>query len=89
MSNITGPLVTGDNFFDRESEMGRLRAAVEAGNNVLISAPRRVGKSSLMLKLAGVLEGAGWRVARADVQECSDEAEFVRKLLTELMVAGV
>ena len=89
MSNITGPLVTGDNFFDSESEMGRLRAAVEAGNNVLISAPRRVGKSSLMLKLAGVLEGAGWRVARADVQECSDEAEFVRKLLTELMVAGV
>jgi hypothetical protein len=49
--NITiGPPVSGDEFFDREETIETLWDALEA-HSVLLAAPRRVGKSSLMLKL--------------------------------------
>ena len=89
MKNITGPPVTGDDFFDREEELGRLRRAVEDGNHVLLSAPRRVGKSSLVLRLCHELKPDGWTVIQLDVQDVSDEAGFVRALLQAARDAGI
>ncbi|MBI3947011.1 MAG: ATP-binding protein [Armatimonadetes bacterium] len=89
MKNITGPPVTGADFFGREEELARLRRAVEAGNHALLSAPRRVGKSSLVLRLCDMLLAEGWQVVRLDVQHCSDEAEFVRALLRATVDGGL
>jgi hypothetical protein len=89
MKNITGPPVVGDDFFNRESELSRLRQAVEDGNHVLISAPRRVGKSSLVLQLCQILKKEGWTVVQLDVEDTPDEVGFVKALLQAARDAGI
>jgi len=54
ISNITGSHVSDDDFYDRQWERGVLTRAVQEGNNVLLTAPRRVGKSFVLA--AGLLE---------------------------------
>lgn len=43
-----GQIVRGRDFFKRDKEVARLWKKIENGNSILISAPRRVGKTSLM-----------------------------------------
>lgn len=50
MRNINGAHATGDDFFGREPELLRLVRTL-LNDSVLLSAPRRVGKSSLILRL--------------------------------------
>lgn len=45
-----GPPATGDDFYDRELLLQEVEAALVKGS-VLLAAPRRVGKTSLMLHL--------------------------------------
>ncbi|MFN8579059.1 MAG: ATP-binding protein [Candidatus Sericytochromatia bacterium] len=44
----TGQVVRGRDFFPRDKEVLKLWRKIENGNSILISAPRRVGKTSLM-----------------------------------------
>lgn len=49
--NITiGPPVSGEDFFGREEIITTLWEVLQS-HSVLLAAPRRVGKSSIMLKL--------------------------------------
>jgi len=49
--NITiGPPVNSEDFFDREQMLDELWNTLQS-QSVLLAAPRRVGKSSLMLKI--------------------------------------
>lgn len=48
--NINGALATGSDFFGRERELLRL-ARILLTDSLLLTAPRRVGKSSLVLRL--------------------------------------
>jgi len=51
MTTVTiGPPATGEDFFDRETLLEDIWAAVEKGS-VLLAAPRRVGKTSMMLRM--------------------------------------
>ena len=51
MASITiGPPATGEDFFDRETLLEDIWEAVSKGS-VLLAAPRRVGKTSLMLRM--------------------------------------
>ena len=50
MHITAGNPVTGVDFFDREKLIADLWDALEA-DSVLLAAPRRVGKSSIMLRL--------------------------------------
>lgn len=45
-----GELVTGEYFFNREEEKAELHQAIKSAMNVFLYAPRRYGKTSLMLK---------------------------------------
>lgn len=49
MQNITGQPVVGDDLFGRDYELKTLWERLERGEHVLLLAPRRVGKTSLML----------------------------------------
>lgn len=51
MNNMVGPPVSGDDFYNRESEIASLTEMIET-DHILLLAPRRVGKTSLMRKLA-------------------------------------
>ncbi|WP_375447376.1 AAA family ATPase [uncultured Fibrella sp.] len=52
MRNIIGQAVSGSDFFDRPQVIKRIRRAIRNGNQVYLSAPRRVGKTSIMHHLS-------------------------------------
>ncbi len=80
MRNITGNPVSGDDFHGRESELKNLRRTIENGNHVLVLAPRRVGKSSLVEECERRLTEDGWQVVSVDVQHAEAEAGFLQLL---------
>ena len=51
-NTIVGSPATGNNYFHRETVHRKLWREVEKGNHVLFTAPRRIGKSSVMKHLA-------------------------------------
>ena len=51
MRNVIGQAVVGDDLYGRDYELARLREMLEQGGHILMLAPRRVGKTSLMLEL--------------------------------------
>jgi len=50
MKNCVGPPVTGNDFFGREKEQRDFWRILE-NDSVLLLAPRRIGKTSLMRRL--------------------------------------
>jgi uncharacterized protein len=62
-----GALVSGDSFADRNSELAELTSDIRNGQDVVIFAPRRCGKSSLVLRAAQALARERFRVAEVDL----------------------
>jgi hypothetical protein len=83
IANTIGRPVEGDNFFDREMEMKRLWERFET-DNVLLLAPRRVGKTSLMFHLRDTAGQHGYRSMYTSVANASTELDFVRRILSEI-----
>lgn len=84
MTTITiGSPVWGEDFFDREAVLDELWGAILAGSSVLLAAPRRVGKTSLMLRLRDAPR-AGFenRVYYLDAEKYETPAELVEDLAT-------
>lgn len=81
--NIVGPPARGDDFFDREELVALLWNRVEAGN-VLLAAPRRFGKTSLMYRLIDQ-PNAGWKPIHVDAESIREPVNFVIALLDALM----
>ncbi|MGH8573015.1 MAG: hypothetical protein ACREX8_10645, partial [Gammaproteobacteria bacterium] len=79
MRNMTGPVVRGEDFFDRESEQARFWRDLET-DNLLLLAPRRVGKTSLMRRLGEAAPDNGFTAVFVDVSDAGDEAVFVGRL---------
>ena len=79
MKRADGNWVDGDRFNDREHERRALRTLLEEGSHVLIVAPRRVGKTSLMRQTAREL-GSGWTCLHVDLQGCKTPADAIVEL---------
>ncbi len=58
MRNITGQVVVGDGLYGRTRELSQLWKKLEQGEHVLMLAPRRVGKTSLMQELRRAISWA-------------------------------
>ena len=54
-----GRIAYGDYFYDRKEELARITSTIKGGNNVVLFAPRRYGKTSLVFKVMEVLEAEG------------------------------
>ena len=68
MKLATGRWVSGDDFFDRESELQVLDARVRAGNHTLLTGQRRMGKTSVVRELGRRLGAQGWVFLFTDVE---------------------
>ncbi|MDT3738278.1 MAG: ATP-binding protein [Candidatus Kapabacteria bacterium] len=53
---VFGRIVTGENFYDRVEECKRIAGTLSGGNNIVLYAPRRYGKTSLVFKVIEELE---------------------------------
>jgi predicted AAA+ superfamily ATPase len=51
LTNQLGRPVSGEDFFDREDKLNQIWQLLHDSNNLLLLAPRRVGKTSLMTRL--------------------------------------
>jgi len=55
-----GTVVRGDYFYDRKEESERIVTTVTNGNNMVLFAPRRYGKTSLVFRIMEQLETLGY-----------------------------
>ena len=77
-----GNWVVGDQFWDRETEIERFTELLEEGAHVLLVAPRRIGKTSLMREAARRINGR-YLCLQVDLQKSESPADA----LVELSVA--
>lgn len=89
MRNVTGSPVEHDDFFDRPRDLARLQRELANGANSLLTAPRRVGKTSLVLRLCELERQAGRCAVFINVEGCHDELAFAEKLVDGLSESGL
>jgi uncharacterized protein len=90
MRNIIGSPAEGDDFFDRPKQLAKLRRELNNLANILLVAPRRVGKTSLVIRLCEEWRSDQKRKAVfLNVEGRSDELAFAEKLIEELAKAGL
>ena len=76
-----GDLALDDAFTDRSDELAALTADIRNGQNLVIFAPRRYGKSSLIWRAAQQLVGSGEvLIAQVDLMRASTKERFAEKL---------
>ena len=79
-----GNIVRGDEFYDRTRETELLVSTLTGGNNVVLFAPRRFGKTSLVFKVMEQLESQGVVCVYIDLM-----ATYSLESLVELYVNAV
>lgn len=79
MRTVIGSPVEGEDFFDRESERSRMWRRLET-DSLLLLAPRRIGKTSLMRALCAEADVHGFRAVSLSFAACDDEMHSVREL---------
>jgi uncharacterized protein len=75
-----GALALDRAFTDREAEIAGLKADIRNGQDVVIFAPRRYGKSSLVWRVAQQLRRERVLVAQVDLMTAPTPATFAAKL---------
>jgi hypothetical protein len=75
-----GALALDEAFTDREAELAELKSDVLNGQDVVLFAPRRYGKSSLVWRVAQDLDGEGVLVAQVDLMTAPTKEKLAEKL---------
>lgn len=76
-----GDLALDEGFTDREEELGELKADIRNGQNVVVFAPRRFGKTSLVWRAAQELVRDGDAlVAQVDLMRATTKEQLASKL---------
>lgn len=83
MRNIVGQAVVGDDLYGRAYELARLWEMLGQGQHILMLAPRRVGKTSLMLELHRAPR-ENWHVLYVNVEGCEGPADCVAAIVAGL-----
>lgn len=83
MKLTIGNPVTGDDFFDRELEQRQIWRKLES-NHLLMLAPRRIGKTSLIVRLCQTSQEHGFFSVNCSFAGCNDERDCVRELFKAL-----
>src|SRR5439155_6374753 len=84
MKNVIGTPARGDSFFPRAEEVRRVVGKLKDGNNLNIAAPRRIGKTSILLYLLDNNEG-DFLYVYVDTEDIDNESEFFKRILKEVL----
>ena len=79
-----GDLALDATFTDRDDELRELEADIRNGLNVVIFAPRRYGKSSLVLRAAQELTREGVLIAQVDLMQTATKEQLAAKLAASI-----
>ncbi len=72
-------IVEDEFFYDRKEELPRIVQTLEGGNNLVLYAPRRYGKSSLVNKALKELEIRGIKTVYLDFMSIYSQETFINK----------
>lgn len=89
LSNKIGPPVEGDDFFGREKEIRQANRLLDRNHSLLLSAPRRIGKSSLAKRLIEEKKAQGWKCVYIDMEETTTEEGFLRLVIVAFKNNGI
>lgn len=84
MKNIIGSPARGNDFYQRKREVEKIIHSLSNGNNIQITAPRRVGKTSILWYLLDN-DIANRHYIYVDTESISDEQTFYKRLLSEVL----
>lgn len=84
---VYGMSVEGEHFTDRELETKRLKLNFENGINSILISPRRMGKTSLVKKVMGMIEEPRIKVVYMDIYKCRTEFDFYDKFASAIIQA--
>ena len=84
MKKNVGNWVTGDDFFDREAELEALTERAKEGTHTLLTAQRRMGKTSLVRELQRRLDGEdAFETIFVDLQEAHTPAHAIAEIAAQ------
>lgn len=84
MKNIIGSPARGNDFYKRTREVEKIVHSLTNGNNIQITAPRRVGKTSILWFLLDN-DIANRHYIYVDTESIADEQTFYKRLLAEVL----
>ncbi len=79
-----GALALDQSFADRESELAELATDIRNGQDVVIFAPRRYGKSSLVWRVGQQLVAEGVLIAEVDLMTTPNKERLAEKLAASI-----
>lgn len=80
-----GIVVDEPYFIDREKEMAEISLDMVSGNNLIITSPRRYGKTSLVLKVISQLEQKGHPIIYLDFFRIPDLKQFMDTYASQIL----
>ena len=89
ISNKIGPPVEGDDFFGRKKEIQKANRLLDSSHSLLLSAPRRIGKSSLAKRLIEQKKNMGWKCVYIDLEETATEEGFLGLIVESFRENGI
>ncbi len=84
MKIVVGQAVHGEDFWKREDELLDIWDAIESGSHILISAPRRVGKTSIMHNIKENPK-SNFIAIYINTESADSEVEFWQKLFHHML----
>lgn len=83
ISNKVGPPVTGDDFYGRINELAKAHELLDSNHSLVLSAPRRIGKSSFAKRLVEDKTKSGWTCVYIDLEGIQSQEEFLQVLINK------
>lgn len=82
VNNRVGPPVRGNDFYGREAFVDLVWDKLEGGH-ILLAAPRRFGKTSVMYRLIDAPR-QNYKIIHADLEHLTEPAAFITELIVQL-----
>lgn len=83
ISNKVGPPVSGEDFYGRIKELENAHKFLSSNHSLVLSAPRRIGKSSFAKRLVEDKEKDGWTCIYIDLEGVQSQDEFLDILISK------
>jgi len=80
-----GKPVTSKNLIGREIEIKKFLELLKTGQSIIISAPRRYGKTSILLELKRILQGRNQYTAYIDIFGCTNKYELATAIIEKTL----
>jgi len=85
LSITIGSPVSGNDFFGREEELQKASTLLSGSNNLLLAAPRRVGKTSFAKRVADIKKEEGWSALYIDMEGMGSASKFFKRIYENLI----